>query len=167
MSDESNKCEDIPQVEIDTLIAYFMSKIPAQMRDQLDYSPKSLDVIEQWLLELYPSPPEDYALAVDDYEYHGTESDILAAHNILHGAVFYIGEVYRRELGGYWKFYSHQFDLDYQKFDNCPVIEGFYEDRALCPYFDVLEVIDEHIEAGGTLKSALRSRKRDMDNKAK
>jgi hypothetical protein len=144
------------QIKINLMIDYFISEMPTDVRDQLDYSPNSLDIVESWLLERYPHPPEDYALAVDDYEYDGAETDILAAHRMLHGAIFYIGEIYRRELRGRWSIYSSHTNPYWREFDNNPVIDGFYEDIEICPYFHVLEVIDEHIDAGGTLRSAFR-----------
>ena len=73
---------------MDDALAEFFARLPDGMRDKLDGSAASLDVLEQWLLERYPSPAEIMA-----------DSEL----PILDGASRYVGEVFRKNIGGRWR----------------------------------------------------------------
>ena len=68
-------------------LAEFLEQLPENVRRKLDYSPASLDVLESWLLEHYGSP-----------------QDLLvpAESRTLDGAARYIGETFRKKVGGHW-----------------------------------------------------------------
>ena len=84
----------------------FLAQLPADVRRHLDFSPASLDVLEKWLLERYPSPQ---ALQAPSEKY------------MLDGLARYIGETLRKQLGGHWSI-----DLDNPKnaFFGLPVLSG-------------------------------------------
>ena len=65
----------------------FFERLPAEVRDKLDYSVESLDVLEAWLLARYPDT--DHAMQ---------KSETL----ILDGAARYIGETFLQHIGGRW-----------------------------------------------------------------
>ena len=73
---------------MDEALARFLARLPAEVTDRLDGSPDSLGALEAWLLERYP-----------------TMVSILADEERLHldGAARYVGEVFRKELGGHWR----------------------------------------------------------------
>jgi len=66
----------------------FLVRLPAEVRERLDGSPDSLGVLEAWLLERYPTMDT----ILEDEE---------ASH--LDGAARYVGEVFRKALGGHWR----------------------------------------------------------------
>lgn len=73
---------------MDDALEEFLARLPAQVRGALDYSPASLDVLESWLLDRYPSVSAIMSdAAQDDHD----------------GAARYVGEVYRKALGGRWR----------------------------------------------------------------
>ena len=73
---------------MDDALEAFLARLPAEMRERLDGSPESLGVLEAWLLERYPT----IDAILEDEE---------ASH--LDGAARYVGEVFRRMLGGHWR----------------------------------------------------------------
>lgn len=89
---------------MDDAIERFRDRLPADIRDALDGSPESLDALETWILERYP---ETRAMLADDQ----AES--------VDGAGRYIGEVFRRELGGHWDI---ELDDPAAAFFNLPVL---------------------------------------------
>jgi hypothetical protein len=66
----------------------FLAWLPPQVRERLDGSPESLGVLEAWLLERYPTM---LSILEDAEESH------------LDGAARYVGEVFRKALGGHWR----------------------------------------------------------------
>jgi hypothetical protein len=72
---------------MDDALDAFMRLLPAELRPALDYSPVSLDRLEAFLLERYPSVA---AIKADPEPY-------------LDGASRYAGEVFRRTLAGHWR----------------------------------------------------------------
>jgi hypothetical protein len=92
---------------MDDALTEFFDRLPAELRQHLDYSPESLDVLEAWLLEHYSGPQ---ALMVP------TES------TMLDGVARYIGETFRRTAGGHWTI-----DLEDQKnaYFGLPVLTGY------------------------------------------
>jgi hypothetical protein len=65
----------------------FFERLPAEVRDKLDFSVESLDVLEAWLLERYP-----------DIEHTRQKSE----SQMLGGAARYIGETFLKHIGGRW-----------------------------------------------------------------
>jgi hypothetical protein len=80
---------------MDDAIDEFKKRLPPEVAGALDYSPGSLDVLEQWILQHYPSPQEVKAADLE----------------IVDGAARYVGETFRRALRDhYW-----DIDLDNEK----------------------------------------------------
>lgn len=65
----------------------FLSSLPEEIRDKLDYSPQSLDTLESWILETYPSTQ---ALMAEEHKH------------TLDGMARYIGRTFLQKLGGKW-----------------------------------------------------------------
>lgn len=74
-------------LDMDDQLESFALAVPANLRAKLDYSPRSLDELERWLIDRYSS-----------------HTDLLKpeAALILDGASRYIGEVFRKRIGGRW-----------------------------------------------------------------
>ena len=93
-------------VAMDDVLDEFMAALPAPIRARLDYSPESLDVVENWLIEHFETPEA-----------------LRAAETLnLDGAARYIGETLRKNLGGHWTV-----ELDDPKFvyHGLPILTGF------------------------------------------
>ena len=73
---------------MDDALDEFLSRLPTEVRDRLDGSPQSLGALEAWLLERYP--------AMDAIMSDNEMSN-------LDGAGRYVGEVFRKALGGRWR----------------------------------------------------------------
>ncbi len=94
-------------IEMDSAISRFSSLFPSAQRSQLDFSRQSLDFVERWLLNKYPSHLE--LLKTSESE-------------VLDGTSQYIGEVFRKYIGGHW-----DIELDNPKdaFYAIPKLTGF------------------------------------------
>ena len=66
----------------------FLARLPIEVRERLDGSPASLGALEAWLLKRYPTM--DAILEAEE-----------ASH--LDGTARYVGEVFRKALGGHWR----------------------------------------------------------------
>ncbi len=105
-----NMPEDQPEYKIDTerdperraAIDYFRASFSAPIREKLDYSPKSLEIVGEWLLSRY-----------ETYEITQSETDTA----LLFGAVCYVGETYRESLGGYWAIWPDEPELGHSDID--------------------------------------------------
>lgn len=82
---ESLKAEWLSEVE--DALQYFLDWLPDEISNQLDFSPQSLDIIERWV----------QARCSDRMEIVGGQHP-----EITDGAAIYVGEVFRRALGGHW-----------------------------------------------------------------
>jgi len=103
--------------EMDDALEQFVEGIPEPTRSQLDFSTASLDVLEAWVLARYGSPEE---LMKPE------------AKHLLDGVARYVGETYRKQLGGRW-----QIRLDDPKyaFFGLPELTGFSErPTPICPH---------------------------------
>jgi hypothetical protein len=103
--------------EMDDALEQFVESIGEPTRSQLDLSPASLDVLEAWVLERYGSPVE---LMKPE------------AKQVLDGLARYIGETFRKQIGGRW-----QIRLDDPKyaFFGLPELTGFSErPTPVCPH---------------------------------
>ena len=79
--------DDEQEAERHDAISYFLASFPSEISEKFDYSPSSLRIVSEWLLSRY-----------EDYEITQDETDT----KLLFGAVCYVGETYRKSLGGYW-----------------------------------------------------------------
>ncbi|MBS3187095.1 hypothetical protein N8H41_08885 [Pseudomonas vlassakiae] len=74
-------------MDMNDAIDRFLHSFPTGDREQFDYSIASLDYLEAWLLRRYENfdalKPKDQAAIID-------------------GAARYVGQVFRRHLGGKW-----------------------------------------------------------------
>lgn len=103
-------------VVMDDALERFLAVLPPQIREKLDYSPSSLDALETWILDRYPSPQ---AMLERDQS------------RLVDGVARYIGETFRKTLGGYW-----DIRLDDPKFAffALPILTGFEEKPTpFCP----------------------------------
>lgn len=93
--------------DMDDALEHFIGTLPSEVRATLDYSIRSLDHLERWILENWPSPRA--MLAPEEAPRVG-------------GAARYIGETIRKNVGGYW-------DIDLDNRNNAyfglPVVTGF------------------------------------------
>jgi hypothetical protein len=73
---------------MDDALEAFLARLPGEVRERLDGSPESLGALEAWLVERYPTM---HAILEDEEEPY------------LDGAARYVGEVFRKALGGHWR----------------------------------------------------------------
>ena len=71
---------------------YFTGEFAREQGLTLDYTPESLDALENWLLGKYEKSMD----LVEDKEPYGNDYRLADLCGI------YVGEVYRRQLGGSW-----------------------------------------------------------------
>jgi hypothetical protein len=74
--------------DMDDALERFFETLPPEVRGALDYSPASLDVLESWLLAKYSTL---------EAARQPTES------RSLDGVARYVGETFRKNLGGRWE----------------------------------------------------------------
>jgi hypothetical protein len=110
----------------------FLSMMPTSLRMRLDFSPESLDVIEDWVLERYPDT---------DAMFPTSESDRI---NLI---ACYVGETYRKALEARWE---QQSDPKYVYF-GLPVLVG--KNWTECPHCCVTASADRR--TGRYLRSVL------------
>jgi len=103
--------------EMDDALERFLEGIEEPARSQLDLSLTSLDVLEAWVLARYRNPDE--LMKPEERQ-------------VLDGVARYVGETYRKQLGGRW-----QIRLDDPKyaFFGLPELTGFSERPSpICPH---------------------------------
>lgn len=109
-------------VAMEDVLEEFIDEKAVEISEQLDYSPASLPVLENWLLERYA--------AIKDLD---PDSDI------WDGASRYVGEVFRMQLGGYWDLEDEDpKDVYY----GLPILTGFENLGAECPHTCVTAALD-------------------------
>ena len=95
--------------DMDDALDRFFGTLPPDVKERLDFSPWSLDVIEAWVLQRYASTeemlPQSESRAVD-------------------GLGRYIGETFRKALGGHWEL---RLDDPKYVFYGIPQLTGFCE----------------------------------------
>jgi hypothetical protein len=116
------------RAEVKAGIDRFIAAFPPAMQAKLDYSPASLDIVENWLLQRHPD-----IWSVRD------ETDF----DLIDGAVFYVGECYKKNVGGFWSL--SQSEPDDQDTD-IQVIGGFHQDDEINPTFLVMDAIRDRLE---------------------
>jgi hypothetical protein len=112
---------------MDEYIDDFVSSLPTPERENLNYSPESLDVVERWLLIKYESNQtriEAFRQKENRYRYMG--------------AMCYVGETIRKNLGGIW---NAHFDEPHYQYGELPIIES-RAGAAICP----LKLMNKAIE---------------------
>jgi hypothetical protein len=93
--------------EMEDRLEQFLSLLPSKLATELNYSAESLDLLETWILLQYPTieailePGEGY---------------------VFDGASRYVGEVFRKKLGGKWQL---QFDNPKYAHYGLPEISGY------------------------------------------
>jgi hypothetical protein len=93
----------------------FLASLPPALQNQLDYSIESANALEAWLLEKYP----EYKLALDAKEFP-----------IIDACGIYVGEVFRKVLGGEWTIELKDEEYAYL---GIPGIDGFRSNRTVVP----------------------------------
>jgi hypothetical protein len=100
---------------MDDALAEFARRLPVALKDRLDYTPASLDHLEAFLLERYPGAQ---AIKADPEPY-------------LDGAARYVGEVFRRSIGGRWRIRTDDPTYVYAGLPELTFVEG--RDTPACP----------------------------------
>ncbi|WP_436861230.1 hypothetical protein [Acinetobacter haemolyticus] len=103
-------------------LSHMHDTLPKEISEKLDYSVKSLDILEHWILEQYP-----------------TTQAILAQQESrkVDGYARYVGETFRKYLGGKWII---ELDNPKHAFYNLPEIKSeFFRD---CPLSFVIASTD-------------------------
>lgn len=103
--------------EMDDALEHFLSHFSPKTRVKLDYTAASLTILESWIMETYSS----------------TEA-MLEQKEVqrVDGAARYLGETYRKVLGGYWDIRLE--DPEYV-FYGLPILTGFAEHMdSECPF---------------------------------
>ena len=122
---------------MDDALAEFSARLPPALRPALDRSPSSLDQLERFLLERYPDMP---TIKADPAPY-------------LDGAARYVGEVFRRGIGGAWRLRDDDPSYVYA---GLPEITFLVErDTPVCPITLVTTALDRR--TGMFLSTVYRS----------
>lgn len=124
--------------EMSDALERFLEHLPSDVAKLLDYSVKSLDVLEAWILSEYP-----------DFDSFGKEPD----DSRVDGAARYVGEVYRKALDAHWDIsFKNPNDANY----GLPVIVGFQgQATALAPHS--LAAVSTDRRTGKYLSTVLRN----------
>lgn len=101
----------------------FQARLPEEISTQLDYSVTSLDILEAWLLDVYPS----------------METALEPSQSlIIDGIARYIGETFRRNFGGQW---TIELSDPKQRYAGLPILTGL-KLGPLCPSTMVTSALD-------------------------
>jgi len=130
---------------MDDALGEWYSWLPEHVRDKLDFSIESLDALEAWLLDRYPS--FDAAMA---------ESESL----IFDGAARYIGETFRKMFGGHW-----EEDPKKYVYHGIPYITGFSIRGLMSPCPITMATASVDRRRGDFISSIFRSYKADFEGK--
>jgi hypothetical protein len=95
--------------EMDNALRRFLGRLPEEVRIKLDHSPASLDVLEAWMLDRYQ----------DNKPLH-EQPEV----SNLDGLARYVGETYRKALGGHWEI---RLDDPTYVYYGLPQLTGFSE----------------------------------------
>lgn len=145
--------EDTPKEEFQVWLFYmddaldqFMNRLPVALQSTLNFTPKSLDTLEAWILERYAT-----IRAIQQ------PSEV----DILDGLARYVGETFRKELGGQWQL--RQSDPS-DAFYGLPELSKFgVPVPPICPHRLVTASIDRR--AGQYLRTVLASSKNLLESK--
>ena len=109
---------------MDDILEDFIANFPGD-KQSLDYSPESLKVVEQWLMDSFAT--------IEDAEEE-------AGKIPLDRAARYIGETYRRNLGGKWNL--HLKNPKYVHYGIPELIDMAHVPVKVCPLFEATTAID-------------------------
>jgi hypothetical protein len=108
---------------MDDRLEQLFSESPSHITSLLDYSPKSLTVLENWLMSLYKSPDE-----IPDTDKY-----------FIDKVSCYVGETFRKNIGAKWTIdLTNQEDVYY----GLPVIEREGKAPDCCPLALVTACLD-------------------------
>jgi hypothetical protein len=120
----------------DDALADFFDRIPAELNDDLDFSPASLDTLEKYILKNF------------------TAESIEEKENMdwLDGFARYIGETFIKNLkGAHWSINLEKEDLIYY---GLPLIVGAVNQVSdYCPHMDVVAAL--HRQSGNFVRTLL------------
>lgn len=121
--------------EMDERLSSFFGTLPESVSEKLDYSLGSLSVLEKWLLAKYPSV-----------------NDIMkpSEKDTLDNASRYVGEAFRKTLGGIWNIELKDKDNAYFKM---PVVQN--TEWTECPITLVIAATDRR--KGSFIEGVLKS----------
>ena len=133
------------QSYLDHSIKRFTSSLPPDSQEKLDYSPGSLQVVEDWLLERYADPVDVL---------HDQDPELYA------GAILYIGETFCKNLECIWKVRLDDFDPGFPfPYQGAKVVDENSDleevDRTFWPEDNVLELLRDR--TGDLLRHHLES----------
>lgn len=112
-------------IHMDDAIEAFIRGLPKEVSVKLDYSPESLDSLEDWLMNAYSSPQ-------DALEEQG--------NSVIDGASRYVGETFRKNLGGNWFINSSDSKVIYY---GIPQLQSMRGQRIpICPLAMVTSSLD-------------------------
>lgn len=112
-------------MEMESAIQSFLESAPESVASRLDFSNESLSAIESWIMALYEGPGE--IMRPEDSHVHD-------------GAARYIGQTFRRVLGGVWKI---DFSDSENVFFGVPQISGMSGQKSqFCPHALVTSLLD-------------------------
>lgn len=101
---------------IDDEIDFLLEEVPREMKDKLDFSVNSLEILESWILK----------------QYQNTEEMLSETQTkIVNSIACYIGETFRKNIGGKW-----DINLENPKFVffALPILTNFpRESSPFCP----------------------------------
>ncbi len=102
--------------DMDDALERFLTGLPIKVRESLNFSPSSLNILETWILDKYPNTQ---AMLETDQS------------RVVDGAARYIGETFRHAIGGYWDI---QLDDPKQAFAGVPILTGCEKQSTpICP----------------------------------
>lgn len=123
---------------MDRNLEEFLMAVPSEMRSELDFSPMSLDKVEAWLIEQYPTKEA----LLEESQLH-----------IFDCVMCYVGETFRKNLRGIW---NVNLDNPNFRYGRLPIIEGFDKRGSiLCPPLLILAAIEMRV--GSYLSTGLQA----------
>lgn len=142
----ANKSHDTPEELFQAWLGYmpaaldeFVAQMPVDVRPRLDFTPASLDALEAWALSRY-----------------STIAQLRAPEQVhlLDGLARYVGETYRKELGGDWHI---RFDNPKDAYHGLPELRFSIPVPPLCPHRLITASIDRR--TGKYLRTILSNSK--------
>lgn len=126
--------------EMDDKLDQFKKSLYGDIKTKMNYSISSLDFAERWLIDTYKTPDS---------------VDALHRAITVDGFVKYIGEVFRKNLGGHW-------DMNFSNIADVatgPYITGFDNAGTIFkPFFEIKKLLEA--KTGHHLKNRLLSMKK-------
>jgi hypothetical protein len=110
-------------IDMPDALERFASELPESISGRLDYSPAATEVLEGWLLSSFAS--------IEQYKRESTTT-------VFDGCARYIGETFRRNLGGEWELCTRERSPYYLR----PVLIGAGTKAETCPHSLVTASLD-------------------------